>query len=119
MTGFAPDSPHIDKVGAGLFHMTGLTGLYPDLDSRFLLRSATRRSTSLNSQEHCTARERHRLQRRAAERFRTADMLALLEAQSRTGRLRRFARRLMYEPGLYAPKKTQKSRRALRATTAR
>ena len=26
MTGFAPDSPYIDKVGAGLFHMEDQTG---------------------------------------------------------------------------------------------
>ncbi|MEZ4628635.1 MAG: hypothetical protein R2912_11325 [Eubacteriales bacterium] len=35
MTGFSKDSPFVDKVGAGLFHMDGLTGVYNDIDALF------------------------------------------------------------------------------------
>ena len=104
MTGFAPDSPYIDKVGAGLFHMNDLTGIYPDVDSLF---SAIDGNTPLNIASlsgHCSARasvtgnsSRPQTQQERDE------VLALLEKNLKQGACG-VSLGLMYEPGIYAPK---------------
>jgi len=119
MTGFAPDSPHIGKVGAGLFHMDGLTGVYPDIDALF---SAIDGSTPLNIASltgHCTARASGTgyANRPLTERE-EADMLALLEENLRQGACG-VSLGLMYEPGLYAPKEELRKVAALCARYGR
>ena len=113
MTGFAPDCPYLDKIGAGLFHMEDLTGVYPDVNSFF---SAIDGNTPLNIASlvgQCTARasgtgyNNHPLTE--AE---TADMLALLEENLKQGACG-VSLGLMYEPGLYAPKEELKKIAAL------
>jgi len=105
MTGFAPDSPYVDKVGAGLFHMTDLTGFYPDLDSFF---TAIDGNTPLNIASltgHCTARASGTgYSDKPLSDAQQADMLALLERNLEQGACG-VSLGLMYEPGLYAPKK--------------
>lgn len=104
MTGFAPDSPNIDLVGAGLFHMTDLTGVYPSVDSLF---DAIDGNTPLNIASlvgHCTARAS---ETGYANRPLTNDeqtrMLGILEENLQQGACG-VSLGLMYEPGLYAPK---------------
>ena len=81
MTGFAQGSPYIDKIGAGLFHMDELTGVYPDVDALF---SAIDGNTPLNIASltgHCSARASgtgYRNRPLTPERSRR-EMLALLE----------------------------------------
>lgn len=104
MTGFAPDSPYIDKIGAGLFHMDDQTGVYPDVDSFF---SAIDGNTPLNIASlmgQCTARASgtgHA--NRSLSEKEQAEMLALLEENLKQGACG-ISLGLMYEPGLYAPK---------------
>ena len=104
MTGFSPDSPSIDKVGAGLFHMDGLTGIYSDIDALF---SAIDGNTPLNIASltgHCTARASGTgYANRVLSEQEQANMLALLEENLRQGACG-VSLGLMYEPGLYAPK---------------
>jgi len=104
MTGFAPESPYVDKVGAGLFHMDGLTGIYPDAGSFF---SAIDGSTPLNIASlpgPCTARASGTgYSNRTLNAAEEANMLALLEENLRQGACG-VSLGLMYEPGLYAPK---------------
>ncbi|MEA5048534.1 MAG: amidohydrolase family protein [Eubacteriales bacterium] len=104
MTGFTPDSPYIDKIGAGLFHRNDLTGTYPDIDSLF---SAIDGSTPLNIASlcgHCSARASVT---GYANRSLTPDeesaMLGILEENLKQGACG-ISLGLMYEPGLYAPK---------------
>jgi N-acyl-D-amino-acid deacylase len=104
MTGFAPDSPNIDKVGAGLFHMNDLTGIYPSVGSLF---DAIDGNVPLNIASlvgHCSARASETGYRNAPltddEQER---MLALLEENLKQGACG-VSLGLMYEPGLYAPK---------------
>ena len=104
MTGFSPDTPYIDKVGAGLFHMDDLTGIYPDLDSFF---TAIDGNTPLNIASlmgQCTARASGtgNSNRPLTEAEQEA-MLALLEENLKQGACG-VSLGLMYEPGLYAPK---------------
>ena len=104
MTGFAENSPYIDKIGAGLFHMDGLTGVYPDLDAFF---SAIDGNTPLNIASltgHCSARASGTgyLNRPLSEKEQR-QMLSLLEENLRQGACG-VSLGLMYEPGLYAPK---------------
>lgn len=104
MTGFSPESPYADKVGAGLFHMDGLTGIYPDVDSFF---TAIDGATPLNIASltgHCTARASGTgYSNRTLNTAEEAAMLALLEENLRQGACG-VSLGLMYEPGLYAPK---------------
>ncbi len=104
MTGFAPDSPYIDKVGAGLFHMTGLTGIYPDADSFF---TSIDGNTPLNIASlagHCTARASGTgYSDKPLSESELANMLALLERNLQQGACG-VSLGLMYEPGIYAPK---------------
>ncbi|MDP3447078.1 MAG: hypothetical protein Q8S22_03350, partial [Eubacteriales bacterium] len=104
MTGFASESPYIDKVGAGLFHMDNLSGVYPDIHALF---SAIDGNTPLNIASltgHCTARAsgtgyaNHPLSEDEQE-----SMLELLEENLKQGACG-VSLGLMYEPGLYAPK---------------
>ena len=56
MTGFEPDSVHKEKIGAGLFHMTDLTGEYASAGSFF---DAIDGNTPLNIASlvgHCSVR---------------------------------------------------------------
>lgn len=104
MTGFAGDSPNADKVGAGLFHMDDLTGVYNDIDALF---AAIDGNTPLNIASltgHCTARASGTgYSNRALTDAETTDMLALLEENLKQGACG-VSLGLMYEPGLYAPK---------------
>ena len=104
MTGFAPDSPNRDKIGAGLFHMDGLTGVYPSVGSLF---DAVDGKTPLNIASlsgHCSARASGTgyCNRPLTPEEQTA-MLALLEENLRQGACG-VSLGLMYEPGIYAPK---------------
>ena len=104
MTGFAGNSPNVDKVGAGLFHMDGLYGVYNDIDALF---AAIDGNTPLNIASltgHCTARASGTgYSNRPLTETETADMLALLEENLKQGACG-VSLGLMYEPGLYAPK---------------
>ena len=104
MTGFAGDSPYIDKVGAGLFHMDDLTGVYPDLNAFF---SAIDGNTSLNIASltgHCSARASGTgYLNRSLSEAEEQQMLSLLEENLKQGACG-VSLGLMYEPGLYAPK---------------
>ena len=104
MTGFSPDSPYIDKIGAGLFHMDDQTGVYPDLNSFF---SAIDGNTSLNIASlmgQCTARASVAgYASRPLTDLEQEAMLALLEENLKQGACG-VSLGLMYEPGLYAPK---------------
>ena len=104
MTGFEENSPYIDKVGAGLFHMDSLTGVYPGLDAFF---RAIDGNTPLNIASlsgHCTARASGTgYANRSLSEQEQVDMLALLEENLKQGACG-VSLGLMYEPGLYAPK---------------
>ena len=104
MTGFSKDSPFVDKVGAGLFHMDDLTGVYHDIDALF---AAIDGNTPLNIASlsgHCTARASGTgYSNRPLTEAETADMLSLLEENLKQGACG-VSLGLMYEPGLYAPK---------------
>ena len=104
MTGFAPDSPNQDKVGAGLFHMTEQTGIYPSVGSLF---DAIDRRTPLNIASltgHCSARASETgYANRPLTSTELSRMLGLLEENLRQGACG-ISLGLMYEPGLYAPK---------------
>lgn len=104
MTGFEADTPNRDKVGAGLFHMADLTGVYPTAGALF---DAIDCNTPLNVASlvgHCSARasilgyENRPLTGAELER-----MLGILEDNLREGACG-VSLGLMYEPGLYAPK---------------
>ena len=102
MAGFQADSPYIDKVGAGLFHMNELTGIYPDTDSLF---SAIDGNTPLNIASlvgHCTARASGTgYASRPLSEEEQRHMLSLLEENLQQGACG-VSLGLMYEPGLYA-----------------
>ena len=104
MTGFQAESPYIDKVGAGLFHMDDLTGIYPDLHSFF---SAIDGNTPLNIASltgHCSARASGTgYANRPLSQTEQQEMLTLLEENLKQGACG-VSLGLMYEPGLYAPK---------------
>lgn len=104
MTGFEPDTPNRDKVGAGLFHMTELTGIYPSVDSLF---QAIDGNTPLNIASlvgHCSARASETgYANRPLTSEELSRMLGLLEENLRQGACG-ISLGLMYEPGLYAPK---------------
>jgi len=104
MTGFAPDSPYLDKIGAGLFHMEDLTGVYPDVDSLF---AAIDGNTPLNIASlsgHCSARASETGYRnRPLTQQEQANMLTLLEQNLQQGACG-VSLGLMYEPGIYATK---------------
>ena len=104
MTGFEPDSPYKDKVGAGLFHMNGLTGEYPSAGTLF---DAIDRKTPLNIATlvgHCSARTSVTgYENRPLTQEESAHMLAILEENLKQGACG-ASLGLMYEPGLYAPK---------------
>ena len=104
MTGFVGDSPFVDKVGAGLFHMDDLTGVYNDVNALF---AAIDGNTPLNIASltgHCTARASGTgYSNRTLTDAETADMLNLLEENLKQGACG-VSLGLMYEPGLYAPK---------------
>ena len=104
MTGFAPDSPNIDKVGAGLFHMNDLSGVYPSVGSLF---DAIDGNTPLNIASlvgHCSARASETGYRNGPlSDDEQARMLELLEENLRQGACG-VSLGLMYEPGIYAPK---------------
>ena len=102
MAGFQADSPYIDKVGAGLFHMDDLTGIYPDTVSLF---SAIDGNTPLNIASlvgHCTARASGTgYASRPLSEEEQRHMLSLLEENLQQGACG-VSLGLMYEPGLYA-----------------
>ncbi len=104
MTGFAESSPFIDKVGAGLFHMDDLTGVYPDVNALF---AAIDGNTPLNIASltgHCTARASGTgYSSRNLSEDEQQRMLELLEENLKQGACG-VSLGLMYEPGLYAPK---------------
>lgn len=104
MTGFEADSPYKDKVGAGLFHMTGLTGEYPDMSGFF---DAIDGQTPLNIASlvgHCSARASILgYENRALTPAELTRLLGILEENLRQGACG-VSLGLMYEPGLYAPK---------------
>ena len=108
MTGFAASSPYIDKVGAGLFHMDELTGVYPDLNALF---AAIDGNTPLNIASltgHCTARASGTgYANRLLNEDEQQSMLELLEENLKQGACG-VSLGLMYEPGLYAPKEELK-----------
>ncbi len=102
MTGFDAESPYIDKIGAGLFHMRDLTGIYPDFNTFF---SAIDGNTPLNIASlvgHCTARASGTgYASRPLGESEQNEMLTLLEENLKQGACG-VSLGLMYEPGLYA-----------------
>jgi N-acyl-D-amino-acid deacylase len=104
MAGFQADSPYLDKIGAGLFHMDDLTGIYPDTNSLF---SAIDGNTPLNIASlagHCTARASGTgYASRPLSEEEQQQMLSLLEENLKQGACG-VSLGLMYEPGLYATK---------------
>jgi len=104
MTGFEPDSPYKDKIGAGLFHMENLTGEYPSAGTLF---DAVDKKTPLNIASlvgHCSARASvNGYENRPLTQEEQLHMLAILEENLRQGACG-VSLGLMYEPGLYAPK---------------
>lgn len=104
MTGFDEGSAYVDKVGAGLFHMSDLTGVYPDAASFF---SAIDGNTPLNIATlcgHCSARASGTgYANRSLTETERSSMLSLLERNLQQGACG-VSLGLMYEPGLYAPK---------------
>jgi N-acyl-D-amino-acid deacylase len=104
MTGFEPESPYKDKIGAGLFHMRELTGEYPSVGELF---DAIDQNTPLNIASlvgHCSARASVAgYDSGALDPLEMERMLALLEENLEQGACG-VSLGLMYEPGLYAPK---------------
>lgn len=104
MTGFAESSPYIDKVGAGLFHMDELTGVYPDLNALFAAIDGNMPLNIASLAGHCTARASGTgYANRPLSEGEQQSMLALLEENLSQGACG-VSLGLMYEPGLYAPK---------------
>lgn len=104
MTGFTPDSVHKEKIGAGLFHMTDLTGEYASAGSFF---DAIDGNTPLNVASlvgHCSARASETgYSNRPLTGEELTRMLGILEDNLKQGACG-VSLGLMYEPGLYAPK---------------
>ena len=104
MTGFEPDSLNKDKIGAGLFHMTDLTGEYASVGSLF---DAIDGNTPLNIASlvgHCSARASETgYSNRPLTSEEQTRMLGILEENLKQGACG-VSLGLMYEPGLYAPK---------------
>ncbi len=104
MTGFEADTPYREKVGAGLFHMNELTGIYPSAGAFF---DAIDGNTPLNIATlcgHCTARTSVAgYENRPLTAEEQARMLGLLE-QSLSDGACGLSLGLMYEPGIYAPR---------------
>jgi len=103
-TGFEADSPHMDKIGAGLFHFNDVTGKYATLSEYF---NAIHQNTPMNMAMligHCTTRasvvgnENRELTDDEMKR-----MLALLEHGLQEGAVG-LSLGLMYEPGIYGTK---------------
>ena len=104
MTGFAPESQYIDKVGAGLFHMDELRGIYPDINAFFAAIDANTPLNIASLTGHCTARASGTgYENRHLSEAEQEQMLALLEENLKQGACG-VSLGLMYEPGLYAPK---------------
>jgi N-acyl-D-amino-acid deacylase len=104
MTGFAKGSPYIDKVGAGLFHMDGLTGVYPDLNALYAAIDGNMPLNIASLTGHCTARSSGTgYVNRPLSEDEQESMLTLLEENLKQGACG-VSLGLMYEPGLYAPK---------------
>jgi len=86
MTGFEPDSPYKDKIGAGLFHMENLTGEYPSAGTLF---DAVDKKTPLNIASlvgHCSARASvNGYENRPLTQEEQLHMLAILEETLRQG----------------------------------
>ena len=122
MTGFAASSPYIDKVGAGLFHLDDLTGVYPDVNALF---AAIDGNTPLNIASLTLATApRARAKRAIAngplERRRAGAHAHASGRKPQAGRLRRFAGTHVRTRPLRAERGAAEGRRALRAlSTAR
>jgi len=108
-TGFDPESPHMDNIGAGLFHFDDVSGKYATLPEYF---SAIHNKTPINMAMligHCTTRasvvgnENRELTEEELNR-----MLALLEHGLQEGAVG-LSLGLMYEPGIYGSKEELKA----------
>ena len=102
--GFEPDTPHVDKVGAGLFgyHNGGTTGVYPSVKSFF---NAIDRNTPCNIAVlvgHCSARTSVAgYENRALTEEERQRMLAILEQGLQEGACG-LSLGMMYLPGRFA-----------------
>ena len=100
--GFEPDSPHVDKIGGGLFSYNGTKGVYPDAES-FL--NAVDGATPCNIATlagHCSARAGiSGYENRDLTEDEQKRMLACLERDLKSGAAG-VSLGLMYEPGVYA-----------------
>ena len=102
VTGFAPDCPHVDKMGGGLFSFRDTTGAYGMAEDFFAAIDGNTPCNIASLVGHCSARaavagsENRKLTAREE-----AQMLAVLEENLRQGAAG-ISLGLMYEPGLYA-----------------
>ena len=102
--GFEPDTPHVDKVGAGLFgyHNGGTTGVYPSVKSFF---NAIDRNTPCNIAVlvgHCSARTSVAgYENRALTEEERQRMLAIMEQGLQEGACG-LSLGMMYLPGRFA-----------------
>ena len=100
--GFKPDSSHLDKIGAGLFHLKDVTGEYASLSEYF---NAIDGNTPVNMAVllgHGSARASIAgYENRELDASERKEMLSILEKGLKEGACG-LSLGLMYEPGLYA-----------------
>lgn len=100
--GFERESPHIDKVGAGLFGYNNTTGIYPTVADFF---DSIDRNTPCNIAlvaGHCSARTSVAgYENRALTPDEHKRMLSIMEQALKEGACG-LSLGLMYEPGIYA-----------------
>ena len=101
--GFEPDTPHLDRIGAGLFGYKGdTTGVYPDAASFFNAVDGHMPCNLAALVGHCTARASvSGYENRKLTEDENRRMLALMEQALKEGACG-ASLGLMYEPGLYA-----------------
>lgn len=102
VTGFAPDCPHVDKMGGGLFSFCDTTGAYGMAEDFFAAIDGNTPCNIAALVGHCSARAAVAgSENRKLTAQEEAQMLAILEENLRQGAAG-ISLGLMYEPGLYA-----------------
>lgn len=100
--GFDADSPHIDKVGAGLFGYNETTGVYPTVSSFFEAVDGNMPCNIAVLAGHCSARTSvSGYENRPLTEDERKKMLGIMEKALKEGACG-LSLGLMYEPGLYA-----------------
>jgi len=101
-TGFEKDSPHVGKIGGGLFSYQDTTGCYGSMDEFFTAIDGKIPCNVAALIGHCSARASIvGTQNRPMSADEEAQMLAILEKALHQGACG-ISLGLMYEPGLYA-----------------